>query len=77
MCGVGAAAAGGGEGGRRRVGGFTMPPHVLPDLKRNEPVVTPAVRRQACAWLGSGDLNPSSAWSQLPPPQPRPPPAKR
>lgn len=49
MCGV--------EGGRR-VGGFTMPPHVLPDLKRDEPAVTPAVQRPASVIAGSGDLPP-------------------
>lgn len=35
-----------------------MPPHVLPDLKRNEPAVTPAVQRPACV-LSSGGFSPS------------------
>lgn len=57
-------------GGRRRVGAFTMPPHVLPDLKRNEPVVTPAVLRLACALLGSGHFTPPQPVASLPRPSP-------
>lgn len=59
-------------GGRRRVGAFTMPPHVLPDLKRNEPVVTPAVLRQACALLGSGHFTPPQPVASLPRPRSSP-----
>lgn len=45
-----------------------MPPHVLPDLKRNEPAVTPAVQRLACVRLSSGGSSPPHSYSPRPEP---------
>lgn len=45
-----------------------MPPHVLPDLKRNEPAVTPAALRPAGVLLGPGGSSPPHTTASGPEP---------
>lgn len=47
-----------------------MPPHVLPDLKRNEPAVTPDVQRSVYV-LSSGRFSPLQPVSLSPRQKPK------